>query len=288
METAHTVAQALATARRRLTQAQQTPAEADGLLAHQLQRDRTYLIAHPEAELTPAQSADYAHLIAQRCAGTPVAYLTGRRAFRNLVLQVNSHTLIPRPETEHLVEQALQLGPANASVLEPGTGSGAIALALAHERPTWQITATDISLDALALAQQNAAHHRLTTVRFVHSDWFTALTGRYDLIISNPPYVATDDPHLTQGDLRYEPQIALVAGPDGLAAIRHLTHQAPTYLQPGGWLLLEHGATQGAACRTLLQQRGFNDIRTWQDLAGLDRLSGARFLHRTSSSSRLI
>ncbi len=272
----HSIATARADARRALVAAEAAPDEADILLAHILDKDRSYLFAYPEAKVTDGHMEHFQYQIAQRCAGVPVAYLTGIRDFWNLSLQVNRHTLIPRPETEHLVEYALGLGDAASTlrVLDLGTGSGAIALALAEERPHWQITASDFNPDTLAMAKQNATRLHLDQVYFLCSDWFAAIEGTYDVIISNPPYIADADLHVQQGDLRFEPRGALVSGGDGLQAIRQITEQAVDYLEPGGWLLLEHGFDQGAACRALFAQHGFTAVFTHPDLAGLDRLSG--------------
>ena len=268
----------LAEARQRLVATQTDPVDADILLAFVLGQDRSYLLAYPEAILNNAQLVRFEDYITQRCAGVPVAYLMGTRDFWSLSLQVNEHTLIPRPETEHLVETALRLGAAEAElrVLDLGTGSGAVALALAQERPQWQITAADNNPLTLAMARQNAQHLGLNQVRFVLSDWFAGIEGQYDLVISNPPYIAATDPHMAQGDLRFEPRAALVSGTDGLQAIRQIVRQTSDYLQPNGWLLLEHGAEQGKQCRVLLDKHGLINVFTDQDLAGLDRLSGGK------------
>ena len=268
----------LATARGTLSAAGICPTDADTLMAILLGKDRGYLLAFGrDTALTAVQVQAFQTQIDQRCSGVPVAYLTGKRDFWSFSLQVNQHTLVPRPETEHLVENALELGDAETSlrVLDLGTGSGAIALALATERPHWHIVASEVSLDALSVARRNAAQLHLKQVEFVHSDWFVAIQGRYDLIISNPPYIAEGDPHMDK--LRVEPQHALVSGPDGLQAIRQIIQQAVDYLVPGGWLFIEHGADQGAACQALLNKQGFMQIGTQQDLAGIDRLSGGRY-----------
>ncbi len=253
--------------------------DAEVLLAWLLRKDRSYLFAHPEKRLQPAAQAQFDQLIKQRAQGVPVAYLIESRDFHTLTLYVTPDTLIPRPETEHLVEQALQLGDADDDwrVLELGTGSGAIALALAAEKPGWRITATDISTAALAVAQHNAQQHNPNQVQFILSDWFANITTSFDLIISNPPYIAADDPHLQQGDVRHEPSSALIAGPDGLDDIRLIIEQAKDYLEPTGWLIFEHGFTQGMACRDLLQQHGYQHIATTRDLAGHERLSAAQY-----------
>ena len=248
--------------------------EAGVLLAHVLQKDRSWLFAWPEAEVGQEDAARYRELAARRAAGEPVAYLTGRRDFWSLQLAVDRHTLIPRPETEHLIEFVLQRLPATdpLRVVDLGTGSGAIALALAAERPAWQITATDRSQAALGRARENASRHGLQ-VDFVQADWLQGLTGPFDLIISNPPYIAARDPHLREGDPRFEPSGALVSGEDGLNDIRLIVDQARTRLANGGWLVFEHGFEQGGACRELLQQAGYRNVGTGRDLAGHERFS---------------
>lgn len=248
------------------------------LLAWVLQKDRSYLFAHGDEILNATHQSEFEQLIEQRKQGHPVAYLTGRRDFWTLSLAVNPSTLIPRPETEHLVEKALELGEKAQAwrVLDLGTGTGAIALALAKEKPDWQITATDFSQDALHLARLNAQRNHIEHVEFIQSDWFSAIHNQFDLIISNPPYIAEDDPHLNQGDVRYEPNSALTAGADGLDDIRLITEQAKDYLQPNGWLMFEHGFDQGAICRELLQQQAYKQVTTEQDLAGLERLTMAQ------------
>ena len=250
--------------------------DAEILLCHSLSKPRSWLYAWPEAEVAAPGVQSYAALLAQRAEGVPVAYLTGRRDFWSLQLSVNEHTLIPRPETETLVEWALELPvPGAALVADLGTGSGAIALALASERPGWQVTAVDSSAAALEVARANARTADLARVRFQQSDWYQALSGsHFHLLLSNPPYVDGLDPHLQQGDVRFEPRSALVAGQDGLADLAKLVDGAPPHLLSDGWLLLEHGFKQGAAVRRLLLEAGFDAVSTRKDLAGLERITG--------------
>ncbi|MEQ9462078.1 MAG: peptide chain release factor N(5)-glutamine methyltransferase [Haliea sp.] len=252
--------------------------DAEILLGHLLEKPRSWLYAWPEHRLSAAQAADFAALLEQRRCGTPVAYLTGEREFWSLPLRVTEATLIPRPETETLVEWALELVlPATAAVLDLGTGSCAIALALATERSAWQVTATDVSAAALAVAEDNARRLCPGRVRLLSSDWFAAVSGeRFELIVSNPPYVESDSPWLGSGDVRFEPRSALVAGDSGLDDLRQLAAGAPAHLRPGGWLLLEHGFQQGEAVRQLLVAAGFDQVTTRRDLGGRERITGGR------------
>ena len=254
-------------------------AEAEILLAHVLGKPRSWLIAHADDPLDAGVAADFEALVARRVAGEPVAYLTGRRGFWTLELEVTPATLIPRPETELLVELALaKLPPEGAPrVVDLGTGSGAIALAIARECPHARVVATDASEAALAVARDNAAANRVRNVTFVHGDWFAPLAGAaFEVVVANPPYIRTDDPHLNQGDLRFEPAAALASGPDGLRDIRRIVGGARAHLAPGGWLLFEHGWDQAAAARGLLEAAGYGDVFTAQDLESRDRVSGGR------------
>jgi release factor glutamine methyltransferase len=270
----NTIGEALAWGRAQLGGDPEAASEAQLLLGHVLEHDAAWLYAWPEQALNPAQREHYRELIQGRAAGEPVAYLIGRREFWSLPLGVDRHTLIPRPETEHLVEFILRTLPREhpLRVIDLGTGSGAIALALASERPAWRISASDRSASALHQARRNARDLGLT-IEWIQADWLKGIEGPFDLVVSNPPYVAEDDPHLQRGDLRFEPRDALASGPDGLDAIRRLISQAPSRLAPGGRLVFEHGCEQGTASRTLLAEAGFTDIGTGRDLADLERFS---------------
>ncbi len=253
--------------------------EAEILLCHVLRCARSHLLARPEQPLTAAQQESFAILAARRAAGEPVAHITGTREFWSLALAVTPDTLIPRPETELLVELALlRMSTPRGAVADLGTGGGAVALALATERPAWSVTATDRSAAALAVAQDNAAAHELRNVRFARGDWCEALGDqRFDLIVSNPPYIAESDPHLRRGDLRFEPSSALAAGVEGLDAIRRLARCSRAHLNDGAWLLFEHGLDQGAACRTILTEFQYQEIVTFRDLEHRERVSGGRW-----------
>lgn len=270
------VRSALAEATRRLGDR----VDAEVLLAYALGKPRSWLIAHADDVLPAEHLLTYTVLVEQREAGEPVAYITGRRGFWSLDLEVTPATLIPRPETELLVECALRRLPADRAcrVLDLGTGSGAIALAIASERPHAQVIATDVSADTLAVAQRNARRHHIANISFVQGDWFAPVDSRpFDLIVSNPPYIETHDPHLQQGDLRFEPLRALASGSDGLDDIRRIVRDAGRYLVPGGWLLFEHGWNQAEAVRELLRHAGFVELSTERDLEQRDRVSAGRW-----------
>lgn len=243
-------------------------------------KTRTHFRAWPEKKLTEEEEKIFHGFLEQRLHGRPVAHITGSREFWSREFLVTPDVLIPRPETELLVELALERIPAGlaASVADLGTGSGAVAITLALERPNAAVTALDLSPAALDIARQNAARLGAGNVRFLQSDWFATLPAceRFDLIVSNPPYIAENDPHLGQGDVRFEPALALASGPDGLDAIRHIVRQAPERLKPGGWLLFEHGFEQAEAARELLQAAGFAEVGSFADLQGHGRVSGGR------------
>ncbi len=244
--------------------------DAEILLAHLLGKPRSFLFTWPEFEPDEATVAAFEALVARRIAGEPVAYLTGEQPFWSLTLTVTPDVLIPRPETELLVELALELiADDEAEVLDLGTGSGAIAIALASERPGWRLLACDRSDAALDVAQSNARRHGLDNIGFIASDWYAALpTRRFDLIVSNPPYVRAGDPHLLRDGLPFEPASALVAGDDGLDDIRRIAAGAVERLHDGGWLLLEHGYDQAAAVGDILEQVGLVEVQSRSDLAG--------------------
>jgi release factor glutamine methyltransferase len=253
--------------------------DAEVLLAHVLGASRTSVVANPGRRLMPAERDQFLLLIERRRLGEPIAYLVGRREFWSLDLTVSPDTLIPRPETELLVERALAHVPASAerAVADLGTGCGAIALAIARERPRAHVLATDCSRAALAVARANAARLGIGNVEFLESDWLDALGDRRsDVIASNPPYLRADDPHLNEGDVRFEPRTALVGGGDGLDALRRIATTALAHLTRGGWLILEHGFDQAHPVRTRLIEAGYCEIRSHIDLAGHERVTEAR------------
>jgi release factor glutamine methyltransferase len=256
--------------------------EAEVLLGHVMGVDRAWLFANSERLVGPAEKKSYSELIARRLRGEPLAYLTGVREFWSLPLRVTPDVLIPRPETELLVQAVLDFVPPDAAwrIADLGTGSGAIAIAIARERPACEVHATDSSPAALAVAEENAARLLPASatggIRFHLGDWLLPLEGRFRVIAANPPYVAANDPHLHQGDCRFEPRAALTPGPDGLAAIRHIAAAARDRLEAGGLLAFEHGFDQGTACRELLRSLGYRAVRTQCDLQGLERVSAGQ------------
>ncbi|MDP1929930.1 MAG: peptide chain release factor N(5)-glutamine methyltransferase [Gammaproteobacteria bacterium] len=271
--TAITIKQALRMASHALAGSDTVQVDAELLLSRALDKPRSHLYSWPERLLSPSEHSCFDSLLERRVLGEPMAYILGTRDFWTLTLHVNRHVLIPRPETELLVEAALSLAGV-MRVADLGTGSGAIALALAAERPGWRLIATDTSIDALIVASDNATRLGIQNVEFHRGNWCNALpSGQFDLIVSNPPYIDPDDPHLSQGDLRFEPATALTALDNGLADIRAICMAAPDHLKPGGWLLLEHGWTQGPAVAALLEQCGFQEVRTLKDLNANDRVT---------------
>jgi len=255
------------------------PLENRILLCEATGLSRVQLITQAERPLSLEEAARLTQLVARRLTGEPIAYILKRREFFGLDFEVNDAVLIPRPDTELIVELALERLPPQGRMLDMGTGSGAIAVACAHTRADARVTALDVSEAALAVARRNAAANG-ATVRFLRSDWFNALGAdadeRFELIASNPPYIAAGDEHLSQGDLRFEPSGALTDHADGLSALRIIIAGSPRHLVAGGWLLLEHGYDQAAAVRALLAAGGFTDVQSWRDLAGIERVSGGR------------
>jgi release factor glutamine methyltransferase len=250
--------------------------EAQILLCHAIQQPRAYLAAHDRDPIPPEQAAAFDALLQRRLQGEPIAYILGEREFYSLSFKVAPAVLIPRPETELLVDLALERLPADrpCRALDLGTGSGAVAVMLALHRPQAEVVAVDQSAAALEVARENAQRLGAGNLHLIQSDWYSALDGeKFDLIVANPPYIAAADPHLAQGDLRFEPAAALASGADGLDDIRTIVRCASAHLKPGGWLLFEHGYDQAAACRELLVQAGFEQVATTADLAGIERIS---------------
>ena len=262
-------------AARELSESESPKRDAEILLEHVTGKARTYLLAFGETELTAEQLSQLEALLARRKTGEPVAHLVGEREFWSLPLYVSAATLIPRPDTECLVEQALERLPAQScQILDLGTGTGAIALALASERPDCIVTAVDVMPDVVALARRNVERLRLNNVSVLQSSWFAALGSRmFEMIVSNPPYIDEDDPHLAQGDVRFEPLTALVAANQGLADLDYIVTTSRQHLLPGGWLLVEHGWTQGEAVRALFTRAGYAAVETCRDYGGNERLT---------------
>jgi release factor glutamine methyltransferase len=268
-----------------LKQAPLNPLENRILLMHALQLSRIQLITQDERVIDAQQAQQLSALFQRRLLGEPIAYIVGQREFYGLQLEVTPDVLIPRPETELLVDLALQHLPAAGvrqalSVLDLGTGSGAIAVAIAHSRPDLQLTALDVSAAALAVASRNAARHLApgqAPMQLLQSNWYGALDRqRFDVIVANPPYIVAGDSHLAQGDLRFEPQDALTDHADGLSALRSIVDGAAGHLKDGGWLLMEHGYDQAQAVRGLLLAQQFDAVQSWQDIAGIERVSGGK------------
>lgn len=276
-----TIKQAIQTAEKQLQPHVEAPRlEAEILLGHLLGKSHTWLIAWSDTGLDDPQLQRYTHLLNKRIQGTPIAYLTAEREFWSLPLRITADTLIPRADTELLVETCLDLYTVEESitVADLGAGSGAIALAIATERPEWRILATDRSQRALEVAIYNAEALHVDNIQLFQGDWFDALPAdtRVEVLLSNPPYIPDDDPHLQQGDLRFEPRSALASGADGLDAIRLIVSKASAYLKPGGYLLLEHGYNQGNAVRQLMYQSTLGEVSTLTDLAGHERVTIGR------------
>ena len=250
--------------------------EAQILLCRAIQQPRSWLVSHDRDPLSPGQAAAFDALLQRRLRGEPVAYILGEREFYSLNFKVTPAVLIPRPETELLVELALERIPVGhpCRVLDLGTGSGAVAISLALHRPRADVTAVDQSAAALAVAEENVRQLGARNLHLLPSNWYGALAGAtFDLIVSNPPYIAATDPHLAQGDVRFEPAAALASGKDGLDDIRTIVRGAAAHLKPAGWLLFEHGYDQAAACRKLLAQAGFEQVASAADLAGIERVT---------------
>jgi release factor glutamine methyltransferase len=275
-----TVRDLLLEGKQRLEKAAAARLEAEILLSRAMGVSRSHLFAHPEQAVSRQAEHEFRTTLERRYRGEPVAYITGEREFWSLPLKITPAVLIPRPQTEVLVEAALSRIPADATwrIADIGTGSGAIgsgaiAIALAHERSDCEIHATDISADSLDIARKNASQLELKNIRFHHGSWMEPLEGTFELIASNPPYVASGDPHLREGDLRFEPEGALISGPDGLDAIRAISTSARNRMQSGGWLMIEHGHDQATACQTLFRSAGYKSIETLRDLEGTNRVT---------------
>lgn len=255
--------------------------DAELLLAKVLQKNRTYLATWPEREIEDPLWREFTELVERRTKGEPIAYILGEQGFWSLTLKTLPHTLIPRPDTETLVEWVLELSqqlPDKSRVLDLGTGTGAIVLALAREFPNWSCVGCDFVAEAVALAEDNAELNGIHNVEFRQSDWFQKVEGSFDLIVSNPPYIDPDDEHLSQGDVRFEPLSALIAEEKGLADLRHIIDNARAYLNTAGWLLVEHGYDQEKQVQKLFQASGFHHVRTQYDYGGNPRITGGQYL----------